>query len=143
MPGGCSGSTAGGMKIDRMAIIAATIRSTFLKQQHPQAVIPIHIRKLHIDEVVAKSATVHLVLLLLILVLATGYFTFTVDSSATGFATSLSMVSNVGPSIGSMSFFGSYSFLGDIGRLFASILMLLGRLEIFGLLLIFFPSSWK
>ncbi len=141
--GGCSGSTAGGMKIDRMAIIAATIRSTFLKQQHPQAVIPIHIRKLHIDEVVAKSATVHLVLLLLILVLATGYFTFTVDSLATGFSTSLSMVSNVGPSIGSMSFFGSYSFLGDIGRLFASILMLLGRLEIFGLLLIFFPSSWK
>ena len=141
--GGCSGSTAGGMKIDRIAIVVATVRSIFLKQQHPQAVIPIHIGKLHIDEQVAKNAALYIILHITLITVVTAYICATSAPLGESFTTSLSMMSNVGPAIGTMSSFGSYSYLTNISRVFATLLMLLGRLEIFGLLLIFFPSSWK
>ena len=141
--GGCSGSTAGGMKIDRIAIVVATVRSIFLKQQHPQAIIPIHVGKLHIDEQVAKNAALYIILHISLITVATAYICATSAPLGESFTTSLSMMSNVGPAIGTMSSFGSYSYLTNISRVFATLLMLLGRLEIFGLLLIFFPSSWK
>ncbi|MGP1362841.1 MAG: TrkH family potassium uptake protein [Bacteroides sp.] len=141
--GGCSGSTAGGMKIDRIAIITATIRSLFLKQKHPQAVIPIHIGKVHIEEQIAKNTAIYMILHLTIIVLATAYYSLASTPLAESFTISLSMMSNVGPAIGTISSYGSYSFLSHVARLVATLLMLLGRLEIFGLLLIFAPSSWK
>ena len=141
--GGCSGSTAGGMKIDRIAIVVATVRSILLKQRHPQAIIPIHVGKVHIDEQVAKNAALYIILHLSIVTVATAYFCATSAPLGESFTTSVSFMSNVGPAIGTMSSFDSYSYLSHVSRFFASLLMLLGRLEIFGLLLIFFPSSWK
>ena len=138
--GGCSGSTSGGMKVDRVAIIGATVRSIFLKQRHPQAVIPIHIGKLHIDNEVAQRAITFFVFHLGIIFVSMGYFSLTFDTLEESFTTSLTMMSNCGPAVGTMSAYGSYSFLSHVGRLLCTLLMLLGRLEIFGLLLIFFPS---
>lgn len=141
--GGCSGSTAGGIKIDRITIVVATVRSIFVKQQHPQAIIPIHIGKVHIDEEVAKNTALYILLYITLIILATAYICATSAPLGESFTTALTMMSNVGPAIGTLSSFGSYSYLTDISRLFATLLMLFGRLEIFGLLLIFFPSSWK
>ena len=141
--GGCSGSTAGGIKIDRITIVVATVRSIFVKQQHPQAIIPIHIGKVHIDEEVAKNTALYILLYITLIILATAYICATSAPLGESFTTALTMMSNVGPAIGTISSFGSYSYLTDISRLFATLLMLFGRLEIFGLLLIFFPSSWK
>lgn len=141
--GGCSGSTAGGMKIDRIAIIGATVRSVFLKQRHPQAVIPIHVGSLHVESQIAQNAIIYFVLHLSFILLAMVYFSFSFDSLEESFTTALTMMSNIGPAVGTLSSFASFSFLSHLERVISTLLMLLGRLEIFGLLLIFFPSSWK
>ena len=140
---GCAGSTTGGMKVDRLVIAAKVIRNRVKLQQHPTAVITTKT-----DGTVQGDNVLHLVLtfivayILLALVGTVVYAMFGCDI-ITSFTASISCISNVGPGFGEVGSLDNYSELPTILKLNSTLLMLVGRLEIFGFIQLFFLRSWR
>ncbi|EPC01948.1 potassium transporter [Litchfieldella anticariensis FP35 = DSM 16096] len=139
--GGCSGSTGGGIKVIRIILILKQGMREILRLIHPNAVIAVKIGKVSVPDGVAQavwgffSVYVMLFLLMLVGVMATG-----VDQ-VTAWSTVASSLNNLGPALGEAT-----SHYGDIPTLAKWILvlaMLLGRLEIFTLLVLFTPAFWR
>jgi trk system potassium uptake protein TrkH len=141
--GACAGSTSGGVKMIRYYILFKNSLYELKRLIHPQAVIPVRYNKRAIsNDVISKIAA--FVLLYLI--------TFTSGSiilSFTGLEFSSSMGSvaaclgNIGPGLGSTGPGTNYAHVTNLGKWVLSFIMLLGRLELFTVLIIFSPSFWK
>ncbi len=141
--GGCAGSTAGGIKLIRHMVFAKNSFLEFKRILHPRALIRIKINK----ELVAPRILTHILVFLLVylltFVLGTILISFTgmdLISAAGAAATSLG---NVGPAIGNVGPVDNFSDVSETGKLILSFLMILGRLELFTVLVIFTPYFWK
>ena len=141
--GGCSGSTAGGIKMDRLVIALAAVRATILRQQHPKAVIPVQIGRIRIEPATINAALIYIFLYITVVLGSAIVLAFEGNGLRTSVIASASCMSSVGAAFGALGSFQSYSEMSVLARLVLSLVMLLGRLEIFGLLLIFFKSSWQ
>ena len=139
----CAGSTAGGIKVDRVVIFYQSLKRQVLKLQHPNAVIPVRIDGHPIDDETVDSVLLFIVLYILILfAIGLAISAMGVDAM-TAFSASAATISTVGPGFGEVGSAANYSVIPDLGKFLLSINMLLGRLEIFGLILIFYMKSWK
>jgi len=141
--GGCAGSTAGGMKNIRILILIKAIRREFYKMLHPRAIIPIKVndRSISSDTVIGTSAFFMLYILIFIL----GTIVISLDgvdfeSSTTAVAATLG---NIGPAFGVAGPARNYSQFSNMSKLFMCGFMLLGRLELFTLIIMFNPRIWK
>ncbi|MBQ9469771.1 MAG: TrkH family potassium uptake protein [Bacteroidales bacterium] len=140
---GCSGSTSGGLKVDRVVIFFQSLRGHILRLQHPQAVIPIKVGRRIISEETATAAIVFIIIYLGIIFLSTILLAaFGVDL-ITGFTASAAAMGSTGPGFGLVGSASNYSCLPDAALVVLCFDMLLGRLEIFGLLLLFLMRSWR
>ncbi len=151
--GACAGSTAGGIKVSRLVILCRTVKRDFKKALHPRtaSVVKFEGRRLDEDTIsgVTNYFTIYSFLFIIILLLISidpwcgviqkeGVF----NVFETNFSAALTCFNNVGPglaAVGPLYSFGSYSFFSKIVLSFA---MLLGRLEIYPLLLTIIPSTW-
>ena len=142
LSGGCTGSTSGGVKNLRLIIIANCIRNQFRQILHPRAVLPVKVGGLFDN----KSLTTVLVFFAAYLSVAFIGWTLLM-AFGVGFteamSTVISSMGNVGPGLGSFGPAFSWAALPDAAKWILSSLMLIGRLEIFGFLLIFYRSTWK
>ena len=140
---GCAGSTSGGMKVDRVLIAAKVVRNRMKIQLHPNAVI-----RTKIDGIVQEDSTQSLVMtfivsyIMLVLIGTIVYTLFGCDI-LTGFTASISCISNVGPGFGEIGSMSNFSGLPVALKMTSTLLMLIGRLEIFGLIQLLFIRSWK
>ncbi|MBC7125322.1 MAG: TrkH family potassium uptake protein, partial [Bacteroidales bacterium] len=139
----CAGSTAGGMKLDRVVIFFHALKSQILKIQHPQAVIPVRIGKSVINDEIVNSVVQFIVFYILVLFVSTLILTGLGYDSLTSLSASAACMGNAGPGFGLVGSMSNYSMLSDSALLVLSFDMLLGRLEIFGLLLLFMVRSWR
>lgn len=139
----CSGSTAGGMKIDRVVIFFQALKSQVLKVQHPQAVIPVRLGKSIISDEIVGSVILFIVLYIVILLISTLILASMGIDLITGFSASAATMGNAGPGFGLVGSMSNFSKLPDAALMVLSFDMLLGRLEIFGLILLFMYKSWK
>lgn len=140
---GCAGSTSGGMKVDRLLISAKVIHSRIKLQQHPNAIIRTKIDGSVRDEGILSLVMTYIVAyIMLVLVGAIIYTMFGCDL-LTGFTASIACISNVGPGFGEVGSMNNYADLPAILKLTSTILMLVGRLEIFGFIQLFFIRSWR
>jgi len=139
----CAGSTAGGIKVDRVVIFYQSLKRQVLKLQHPQAVIPVRIDGQSIDDETVDSVLLFIVLYILILFITGLALTAMGVDLTTAFSASAATISTVGPGFGDVGSAANYSVIPDFGKFLLSINMLLGRLEIFGLMLLFFMKSWR
>jgi trk system potassium uptake protein TrkH len=139
----CAGSTAGGIKVDRVVIFLQTLKRQVLKLQHPQAVIPVRIDGQPIDEETIDSVLLYIVLYILILFVVGAAITAMGVDITTAFSASAATISTVGPGFGDVGSASNYACIPDLGKLLLTFNMLLGRLEIYGLMLIFFMKSWR
>ena len=139
----CAGSTAGGIKVDRVVIFLQTLKRQVLKLQHPQAVIPVRVDGQPVDDETVDSVLLFIVLYILILFLNGLALTAMGVDITTAFSASAATISTVGPGFGEVGSASNYSLIPDLGKVLLTINMLLGRLEIFGLMLIFFMKSWR
>ena len=142
LSGGCTGSTSGGVKNLRLIIIANCIRNQFRQILHPRAVLPVRAgfpfdNKLVTTVLVFFAAYLSVAFIGWTLLMAFGVV-FTEAMS-----TVISAMGNVGPGLGSFGPAFSWAALPDAAKWILSSLMLIGRLEIFGFLLIFYRSTWK
>lgn len=141
--GACAGSTSGGVKMIRYYILIKNSVYELKRLIHPQAVIPVRYNERAVsNDVISKIAAFVLLYL----------FTFTTGSillSFTGLEFSSAMGSvaaclgNIGPGLGSTGPVSNYAHVTDFGKWILCFIMLLGRLELFTLLIIFNPSFWK
>ncbi|MDX9846453.1 MAG: TrkH family potassium uptake protein [Tenuifilaceae bacterium] len=139
----CAGSTAGGIKVDRVVIFFQTLRRQVLKLQHPQAVIPVRVDGQPIDDETVDSVLLFIVLYVLILFLTGLALTAMGVDITTAFSASAATISTVGPGFGEVGSTSNYALIPDLGKILLTFNMLLGRLEIFGLMLLFFMRSWR
>ena len=140
---GCAGSTSGGMKVDRLLLALKVIRNRINMQQHPNAVISTKTDgTVQGDNVLSLVMTFIVAYLLLALAGTIVYAMFGCDI-LTSFTASVSCISNVGPGFGEIGSLDNYSEFPIVLKFTSTLLMLIGRLEIFGFIQLFFLRSWR
>lgn len=140
---GCAGSTSGGIKADRMVIAAKVVRNRVKQQQHPNAVISTKIDGVVRDDGTQSIVMTFLVAYVMLVLIGTIVNAMFGCDLLTGFSAAIACISNVGPGFGEVGSMDNYSELPAILKLNASLLMLVGRLEIFGFIQLFFIRSWR
>lgn len=139
----CAGSTTSGIKADRMLVMFKGIRQQIKYLQHPNAVSVIKIKNTVVSQDIVSRIGIFVFLFLIILVVSTFLLSMFNLDLMTSFSASLATLSNVGPGFGEVGSISNYSSLPDTVKVILSLNMLLGRLEIFGLISLFFIRSWK
>ena len=142
LSGGCTGSTSGGVKNLRLIIIADCIRNQFRQILHPRAVLPVRAGFPFDNKLVTTVLVFFAAYLSVAFIGWTLLMAFGVDFTE-AMSTVISAMGNVGPGLGSFGPAFSWAALPDAAKWILSSLMLIGRLEIFGFLLIFYRSTWK
>ena len=142
LSGGCTGSTSGGVKNLRLIIIANCIRNQFRQILHPRAVLPVKVGGLFDNKLLTTVLVFFAAYLSVAFIVWTLLMAFGVGFTE-AMSTVISSMGNVGPGLGSFGPAFSWAALPDAAKWILSSLMLIGRLEIFGFLLIFYRSTWK
>ena len=141
--GGCSGSTAGGIKISRFIILLKITWAELLRSIHPRVVYSITLGRTNVPQPVIGNV----VRFFYLYMLAFGALTLLVSLSGLTVIESMGLIascmSNIGPAFGIIAPTESYAALTDYARGIAMLAMLLGRLEIFTLLVIMRPDFWR
>lgn len=140
--GACAGSTGGGMKCSRILVILRTIRREIHRIIHPRAV-----ETIKIDGKVMEEKTIHSILTfgccyILVILLGTLVVVYEGFSFGESFTAALTCVSNVGPGLGVFGPAGNFASLSGFSKVFLSFCMIIGRLEIFPILVLLSPSAW-
>ena len=142
--GGCAGSTACGIKIFRIQILWLFIVNQIKKSIYPRGVFPLSYNKGKIGKRFISSIISFIFLYFLIFFLAAMLLSLTGLDFVTSFSGAATAISNVGPGLGEIiGPSGNFNELSNIAKWILSFSMLLGRLEIFALLILFFPGFWK
>ena len=141
--GACAGSTGGGIKISRVLILGKSIRLELHKQLRPHSVSIERLEGKPITDATIHSALVFFTCYFFLLFIGTVIVStdgFDLLSSFTGV---ISCLSNIGPGLDMTGPMGSYIMFSPLSKIVMSICMLLGRLEIFPILMLFSPKVWK
>ncbi|MGL4853480.1 MAG: TrkH family potassium uptake protein [Phocaeicola sp.] len=141
--GACAGSTSGGVKCIRIIIMARAVKNEFKRIIHPNAVLPIRINKQVISPTI-KSTVLAFVFVYIVIVFV-GWLSLTALGMGfdEAYSVVISSLGNVGPGLGECGPSNSWSAIPDAAKWIAALLMLIGRLEMFTILLLFAPSFWK
>jgi len=139
----CAGSTSGGIKLDRVVIFWKGLLKAIHKMRHPHAVIAPKIDGVLIEADALEAGVLYIVLYLGVVFLSTVILTALGVDILTAFSGSAATTGNVGPGFGMVSSMSNFGQIPDVGKWVLTITMLLGRLEIFGLILFVTARSWN
>lgn len=139
----CAGSTTGGIKADRIYITYKAIIAQIRKNQHPSAVIPVRVQGVKVENDIVSAVLLYIVFFFLIVFIAAILLSLMGLGFMSSFSLSLSSMSNVGPAFDTFNSMSSWSAVPLVGKLLLSFVMLLGRLEIYGVLVLFYIRSWR
>lgn len=141
--GASSGSTAGGIKWVRIAIFAKSAVAELKRRIHPNAVIPVRFNGRTLREQTTSNIMAFMFFYIAIIVVAVLIFCASGVAFDEAIGTAVSAIGNVGVSIGQFGPSGTYADYPTIAKWTATLVMLIGRLEIFTVLLLFSRSLWK
>ena len=141
--GACAGSTAGGIKISRIIIMAKVVYRSIHQLAHPHEVSCIKFEGKVVDRETRSFVCTYMTTFFIILFLSTFAVMFQGHDFETSFSAILSCFNNVGPALGLVGHSGNYNIFGGGTKLLMSLIMLVGRLEIFPMLILFMPSTWE
>jgi trk system potassium uptake protein TrkH len=139
----CAGSTSGGIKADRIVIFWKGVLKRISKMKHPHAVITPKVGSVAVDSDMLEAGVIYITIYLGVVFVSSVLLTaFGVDAFS-AFSGSAATMGNVGPGFGMVGSMGSFSQIPDAGKWILTLTMLLGRLEIFALILFVTARSWK
>ncbi len=151
--GGCAGSTGGGLKVVRFILFAKIVRLEIEQAFRPNVVRPLRLAGVAIDKAQRHQVVVYFCLVLLIFIISwmlllviqpgspwQGHESDRLIDTASAVAATLN---NIGPGLGVFGPTHNYAFLAPQSKILLSVLMLLGRLELFAILVLFIPSFWR
>ena len=140
--GASSGSTSGGIKIARIVLLMKNSYYEFKRLIHPNAVIPVRYNNQIVQPHIINNVLAFVVVYMIMVLISTVLFTATGLNFEDAFGASASALGNVGPSIGTIGT-GNFSHFNMAAKWIMSFLMLVGRLELFTVLILLTPSFWK
>jgi trk system potassium uptake protein TrkH len=141
--GGCAGSTGGGIKMIRVLIILKIIRNELRRLTQPRLVAPVKIGEQVIDEPRIVNVVTFAMLFVGLFVLTTILMTLFVPDLTTAAACSIATIANIGPGLSGVGAVENYGWIPVPGKWILIISMLLGRLEIFTVLIVLRPAVWR
>ena len=141
--GGSAGSTGGGIKIMRIVLLFKNGYYELKRMIHPNAVIPLKFNKHSVDSKIVTNVLAFFVLYFMIFGTSTVLFMLFEPNLESAMGAVASSLGNIGPGLGSVGPAENYAHIHPAGKWFLSFLMLLGRLELFTILVLFSPSFWK
>ncbi|WP_237276230.1 TrkH family potassium uptake protein [Tenacibaculum ovolyticum] len=141
--GGSAGSTSGGVKIVRHIVMLKSSFLEFKKSLHPNAIIPVRYDGKAVKQTIIFNILSFFVLYMLIFVIGTVTLTFWGLDFYSALGACASSLGNIGPALGSVSPVNNFNHLSAGAKWFCSFLMLIGRLELFTVLILFTPFFWR
>jgi len=141
--GGCAGSTGGGMKMIRVMLISRVAWTQLRKMSQPRLVAPIKIGGRVIDDNRVVNVVAFFILFMILFVITGLLMTLFVPDLTTAVACSIATIGNIGPGLSGIGAVENYAWIPMPGKWVLILSMLLGRLEIFTVLIVFRPSVWR
>ena len=142
--GGCAGSTTCGVKIFRIQVLFSFVSNQIKKIIYPKGIFVLKYDQNPVDDKFISSIISFIYLYLLIFFILTALLTLSGLDFMTSISGAATSISNVGPGLGStIGPNGNFSSLPDVSKWILSLGMILGRLELFAILVLFLPSFWK
>jgi len=141
--GGSAGSTAGGIKVARILILAKSSRHELTRQMHPQAVLPLKMGGRVVPDSVVRNVLGYLVIYLLVFFAGVLIISMTNVDLITAGTSVAATLNNIGPGLEAVGATMNYAFMDSFAKIVLIIMMVVGRLELFAILLPFTPAFWR
>ena len=141
--GACAGSTGGGLKISRIVILFKTVRQEVRKLLHPRAVTVVRMEGKPIHTDLIRATMVFFVLYMTCLAAGVLLLSLGEQDFLTNFTATLACLSNIGPGLGKVGPIGNYGFYSGAAKVLLSLEMLAGRLELFPIIMLFSPLTYR
>jgi len=141
--GGCGGSTGGGIKVVRCFVVLKQVMRELLRIMRPQSVQRIRLGKELLSENVITNIAVFFIIFVAIFAIASFAMTFYTPDLDTAASSVAATLGNIGPGLGAVGATETYAFIATPGKLILILCMLLGRLELYTVLVLLVPSFWR
>lgn len=141
--GGCAGSTGGGAKVVRVLMMGKSVKRSIYRALHPNSVKLIHMDGEVLDDETVDSVNAYMMIYFIIIAACTLLISVDGFSLETNFSAAVSCVNNIGPGLASVGPAMNFSAYSWFSKVVLTLAMLIGRLEIYPILLLFVPSVWR
>ncbi len=141
--GGCAGSTAGGMKVSRVLLLMKTAAADIAKVLHPREARCVRMDSRRVSDATTKAVYSYFFIYLSVILFAGCIVSMDGFDFTTSFTAALACMSNVGPGLAMIGPMSSYAIFSKFTRFVLMIVMLLGRLEVYPIVILASPALWK
>jgi len=140
--GGCAGSTGGGIKVSRMVILFKSLKREVQKLLHPNSVAPIKMEGEVVEGSVVKGVNIYFAFVMILLFIGTLLVSFDGLDFTSTFTGVIACINNIGPGLNLVGPMGNFDCFSYFSKIILSVLMLIGRLEVYPILILFLPKTW-
>lgn len=140
--GGMAGSTGGGVKVVRQLLLFKNGAQELKRAIHPHAIIPVRLSREAVPQEIIFKVMAFFQIYIVILLLGSIVMALIGLDFESAVGASIATIGNIGPGLGKVGPVGNYAFIPDFGKWFLSFMMLLGRLELFTILILFSKAFW-
>jgi len=142
--GACAGSTGGGIKVSRLIILLKSARCEVSRMMHPRSVNRVKLEGKTIGDEVLHNTLIFFVMYMLIVAVSTLLVaSFDECDFTTNLTAVIACMGNIGPGLGKVGPMGNFSEFSALSKIVLTLDMLIGRLEIFPIIMVFTPETWK
>ena len=142
--GGCGGSTGGGMKVVRHILAVKISIKSLVQAVYPNAILPVKFNGKPMAEKLVLAVLSYFIIFIVLMFLGTLFLTATESCDIiTAFTCSISSLSNIGPGLNKIGPTENFAWVSNAGKWMLTLLMLIGRLELYSILILFIPTTWK
>tara|TARA_B100001057_G_scaffold378517_1_gene383922 strand:+ start:120 stop:1559 length:1440 start_codon:yes stop_codon:yes gene_type:complete len=139
--GACAGSAGGGIKVIRLTIALKSIKKQLLKVIHPKAEISIKVNDKKVDDTTIETILSFIILYIFLFFISSLLIMMSGHDLITAFSSTAACINNLGPAMGEA--YGNYSELNNFSKLLLSLMMIVGRLEIYTFIILITKYFWK
>jgi trk/ktr system potassium uptake protein len=139
----CAGSTSGGIKVDRIVVCGKAFVRDLRRTLRPAEILHVKIDHRSVREEAIAGSVLYVLVYLVVVALSTLLLTAQGMDLISAFSGSAACMGNVGPGLGTVGSTANFAHVPELGKWGLSFVMLLGRLEIYGMLALFLPRFWK
>ncbi len=141
--GACAGSTGGGIKVSRFITMAKSVGKEIKLMIHPHQIKHVVVDKRPVESEIVRSTNVYMICYLIIFVASVGIISIGNYDFMTSVSSVAATLNNIGPGLSLVGPAGNFAFFSPLEKIVLSFDMLAGRLELFPMLLLFSPTTWK
>ncbi len=141
--GACGGSTGGGIKVSRIVILFKSLHREIKKIVHPRSVPIIRVDGKALEEQIIANVPLFFVAYIMVIALSTLLITWDNLGFTTSLTAVIACVGNTGPGLDLVGPMGNYAMFSPFSKIVLSVCMLIGRLEVFPILVLLVPTAWR